>query len=105
MPKRQEVLTWEDVNALMDHLLPQIPAHALIILDNAPYHNGLSAHSAPTPTGSKDHIRTWLEANNIPCRDDCLKVELVEMLNKLAPPPTYVIDELVVLQKCWCSMF
>jgi hypothetical protein len=24
MPKRQEVLTWEDVNALMDHLLPQM---------------------------------------------------------------------------------
>ena len=79
----------------VDHLLPNIPAHALIILDNAPYHNVLSAHSAPTPTGSKDHIRTWLEANNIPCRDDCLKVELVELLNKLAPPPTYVIDEIV----------
>ena len=24
MPRRQEVLTWEDVNALMDHLLPQM---------------------------------------------------------------------------------
>lgn len=78
----------------VDHLLPNIPAHALIILDNAPYHTVLSAHSAPIPTGSKDHIRTWLEANNIPCRDDCLKVELVELLNKLAPPPTYVIDEI-----------
>jgi hypoxanthine phosphoribosyltransferase len=24
MPRRQEVLTWEDVNVLMDHLLPQM---------------------------------------------------------------------------------
>jgi len=78
----------------VEHLLPNIPPHALIILDNAPYHNVLSTHSAPTPTCAKDKIRTWLEANHIPCRDDCLKVELVEMLNKLAPLPTYVIDDL-----------
>ena len=78
----------------VDHLLPNIPAHALIIMDNAPYHTVLSAHSAPTPTCSKEKIQTWLEGNNIPCRDDCLKVELVEMLNKLAPSPTYVIDDI-----------
>jgi len=78
----------------VDHLLPNIPDHALIIMDNASYHTVLSAHSAPTPTCSKEKIRTWLEGNNIPCRDDCLKVELVEMLNKLAPLPTYVIDDI-----------
>ena len=27
-------------------------------------------------------------------RDDCLKAELVEMLAKLAPAPTYALDEL-----------
>lgn len=78
----------------VDHLLPNIPDHTLIIMDNAPYHTVLSAHSAPTPTCSKEKIRTWLEGNNLPCRDDCLKVELVEMLNKLAPLPTYVIDDI-----------
>ena len=82
----------------VDRLLPHLPAHALIVMDNASYHNVLSAHSAPTPACSKEKIRTWLEANHIPCRDDCLKVELAEMLNKLAPPPTYVIDELAAQQ-------
>lgn len=79
---------------LVEHLLPNIPPQALIILDNAPYHTVLSAHSAPTPTCAKDKIRAWLEANHLPCREDCLKVELVEMLKRLAPVPTYVIDEL-----------
>jgi len=31
-------------------------------------------------------------ANNIPCKDDCLKVELVDMGRKMAPEPTYTID-------------
>lgn len=77
-----------------EHLLPHLPEPALIVMDNASYHNILAAHSAPTPVCSKAKIRTWLEANGMPCRDDCLKVELVEMLNKLAPAPSYVIDEL-----------
>jgi hypothetical protein len=59
----------------VDQLLPNIPAPALIILDNAPYHHGRSAHSAPPPTCAKDNIRTWLEGHNLPCRDDGLKVE------------------------------
>jgi hypothetical protein len=78
----------------VERLLPHLPQHALIVMDNASYHNVLAAHSAPTPVCAKAKIRAWLEANGIPCRDDCLKVELVEMLNKLAPAPSYVIDEL-----------
>lgn len=78
----------------VEQLLPHLPEHALIVMDNASYHNVLAAHSAPTPACAKAKIRAWLEANGIPCRDDCLKVELVEMLNKLAPAPSYVIDEL-----------
>ncbi len=80
----------------IEQLLPNIPNHALIVMDNATYHNVLTVHSAPTAACSKETIRTWLEANEIPCRDDCLKVELVEILNKLAPQPTYVIDEIAV---------
>lgn len=78
----------------VEQLLPHLPAQALIVMDNASYHNVLTEHSAPTPACSKDHIRRWLEANRIPCRDDCLKVELVDMLNKLAPAPTYLIDDI-----------
>jgi transposase len=75
-------------------LLPNIPQNSLIIMDNAPYHNTLSAHSPPTPLCSKKKIVEWLEQNKIYCRDDCLKPELVEILKKLATEPLYAIDEI-----------
>lgn len=77
-----------------EQLLPNMPGNALIIMDNAPYHTVLSRHSAPTATCTKDRIYTWLSKQGFPMRDDCLKAELVEMLAKLAPAPTYALDEL-----------
>jgi transposase len=76
----------------IEKLLPNIPSASLIIMDNASYHNMLSDDSAPTPTCSKERIRSWLEANKIPCKDDCLKVELVDILRKIVPEPTYRLD-------------
>lgn len=81
-----------------EQLLPNIPVHALIIMDNASYHNALSRHSAPTATCTKDRISSWLSKNGLPVRDDCLKAELVEILEKLAPAPTYALDELAAEQ-------
>jgi len=77
-----------------EKLLPNIPPNSLIVMDNASYHNVLSIHSAPTATSNKDKIRFWLEQNNLPLRDDCLKVEMVEILNKMSPIPTCDIDEI-----------
>lgn len=77
-----------------EKLMPNIPGNSLIVMDNASYHNILSPHSAPTPTCSKKKIRTWLEKNNIACREDCLKAEMVEILKKIAPAPIYTIDEI-----------
>ena len=76
----------------IDRLAPNIPCNSLIIMDNASYHNVLTDYSAPTPACSKTRIRNWLEANKIPCKEDCLKVELIEIIKKLAPEPTYEID-------------
>lgn len=77
-----------------ERLLPNIPSQSLIILDNAAYHNALSPSSAPTPTCKKADIRRWLEKNEFPVRDDCLKAEMIELLVKFAPSPTYAIDEI-----------
>lgn len=77
-----------------EKLLPNIPDNSLIVMDNASYHNILSPHSAPTPTCSKKKIRAWLEKNNIACREDCLKAEMVEILKKIATAPIYIIDEI-----------
>src|SRR5262245_64946632 len=65
-------------------LLPNIPKHSLIIMDNAPSHNVLSPHSAPTASGKKAEIRAWFMKNRFPVREDCLKYELVEILEKVA---------------------
>ncbi len=75
-------------------LLPNIPKQSLIIMDNAPYHNILSEHSPPTHQSSKKKIKEWLAQNKIYCSDDCLKPELVEILTKTAPEPTFAVDEI-----------
>lgn len=75
-----------------EKLLPNIPKHSIIIMDNASYHNVLSACSAPTSASKKDKIREWLIKNQIPTPEDCLKPELIEILNKIAPNPTYEVD-------------
>jgi DDE superfamily endonuclease len=77
-----------------EQLLPNIPQHSLILMDNAPYHNTLSLHSAPTASGKKEEIRAWFSKNRIPVREDCLKAALVAMLEKVAPAPTYALEEL-----------
>jgi transposase len=77
-----------------EKLLPNIPAHSLIIMDNAAYHNVLSPVSAPTPSCKKEKIRSWLEKNNFPVKEDCLKAELVDILTRVGPQPTYVLDEM-----------
>jgi len=77
-----------------EKLLPNIPAHSLIIMDNAAYHNVLSPVSAPTPSCQKEKIRSWLEKNNFPVKEDCLKAELVDILTRVGPQPTYALDEI-----------
>ena len=77
-----------------EKLIPNIPDNSLIVMDNASYHNILSSHSTPTSTSSKKKIRDWLEKNNIACREDCLKAEMVEILKKIASAPIYIIDKI-----------
>ena len=77
-----------------EKLLPNIPARSLIIMDNAAYHNILSPVSAPTPSCKKEKIRSWLEKNNFPVKEDCLKAELVDILTRVGPQPTYALDEI-----------
>lgn len=81
-----------------EQLLPNIPKNSLIIMDNASYHNSLSKHSAPIATSKKSEISSWLRQNGIPIQEDCLKPELVEIIKKIAPAPTYALDEIAAGQ-------
>ena len=77
-----------------DKLIPNIPENSNIILDNASYHNVLSESSPPIPQSSKARIYDWLLLNKVPCNPDCLKAELIEILNKFTISPIYIIDEI-----------
>lgn len=75
-------------------LLPNIPKNSLIIMDNASYHKVLAEHSDPTRASKKDIIVGWLRKNGVPISDDCLKAELIEIMEKMVPSPTYELDEI-----------
>jgi transposase len=76
-----------------DRLLPNIPENSLIVMDNASYHNTLTASSPPTRRCAKEKIKSWLAQEGIPCADSSLKAELVEVLLQRAPIPIYEIDD------------
>lgn len=79
-----------------EKLIPNIPKNSLIIMDNASYHNTLSACSPPTPNCKKERILNYLINNQIPCNKETLKAELVIALKKIAPLPIYEVDEIAM---------
>jgi transposase len=88
-------MNWENFSTwFSDHLLPHIPSHSLIILDNAPYHNVLVEDAFPTPKSRKERLWAWLTKNDIPCTPDMLKPELYYLCKKCAPAPEYRLDQL-----------
>ena len=74
--------------------LPNMPQPSLILRDNAPSPHARSLHSAPTARGQKEESRAWFIKNRLPVREDGLKAAWVEILEKVAPAPTYALDEL-----------
>ena len=81
-----------------EKLIPNIPCNSLIIMDNASYHNTLSACSPPTPACSKERIWNWLIENNVPCDENSLKAELIVALKKMTVSPLYEVDEIAKKQ-------
>jgi transposase len=77
-----------------EKLIPNIPENSLIIMDNASYHNILSADSPPIKTSSKENISKWLTQNKISYQPDLLKVELASIINCLNLEPIYILDEI-----------
>ena len=64
-------MNWENFSTwFADPLLPHIPSHSLIILDNAPYHNVLVEDAVPTPQSRKEPLCAWLTRNAMPWTPD-----------------------------------
>jgi transposase len=81
-------------------LLPYVPRHSLIILDNAPYHNTLTEDTFPQSGSKKAELQQWLSERNIPFEEWLLKPALYDLCRQHASPPTYVIDELATTFSC-----
>lgn len=85
---------------MTDRLLPYIPRHSLIILDNAPYHNTLTTDMFPQSNSKKSELQQWLVERDIPSEEWLLKPALYDLCRQHAPPPRYVIDDLAATFEC-----
>lgn len=81
-------------------LLPNVPRHSLIILDNAPYHNTLTEETFPQSFSLKAELRQWLLAHQIHFEDWLLKPALYDLCSRYAASPKYVLDELAAEFEC-----
>src|SRR5262249_58158581 len=70
-----------------------IPAHALILLDHAPYHNVLGEDAVPTPQSRQEPLCAWLPRQALPWTPDMLKPELYALCKKFAPAPAWRLDQ------------
>lgn len=76
-----------------EQLLPNMPPHSLIVMDNAKYHNELAVDAFPTPKTGKAMLRQWLRAHHPTAyRDDMLKPELYKKCRQLCPKPKAMLD-------------
>ena len=88
-------MNWDNFSKWFEsQLLPNIPDHSLIILDNARYHNVLVDDHFPKGNSTRDKLRSWLTHNGHAWRDDMLKSELFELCMRFAPKPEYRLDQL-----------
>lgn len=85
---------------MTDQLLPHIPRHSLIILDNAPYHNTFTEDTFPQSDSKKAALQQWLAERNIPFEEWFLKPALYDLCRQHAPSPHYVIDDLAATFGC-----
>lgn len=85
---------------MSNQLLPNIPRDSLIILDNAPYHNTLTADTFPQSNSKKAELQQWLAERDIPFEDWLLKPALYDLCRHHAPSPKYVIDNLAATFGC-----
>lgn len=80
---------------LATKLLPNLPENAVIVVDNASYHNALS-EKVPNSNSNMHAMRTWLAEKNIPFEETMKKIELYDLiLQNKDRFKRYVIDELI----------
>ena len=84
------------VRWLTSQLLPSLPEPAVLVLDNAPYHNQLSEDSrCPNSSTIKADIIKWLTCRQIPFSPNATRPELLQICKQNRPLPVYNIDNII----------
>lgn len=76
-------------------LLPNIPDNAVIIMDNASYHNTYKEDGVPPLTSKKIVLQAWLNEKNIVYGEDFLRPQLIELINIHRSPRIYKLDDML----------
>ncbi|XP_025203795.1 uncharacterized protein LOC112600705 [Melanaphis sacchari] len=75
-------------------ILPLLSDNAIIIMDNAPYHN-MKTEQIPVSSWKKENIMKWLQEKNIQVDNSHVKAELLNLVQKhKAAYDKYAVDEL-----------
>ncbi|XP_064106784.1 uncharacterized protein LOC135215760 [Macrobrachium nipponense] len=84
------------VRWLTSQLFPSLPEPAVLVLDNAPYHNQLSEDSrCQNPSTIKAHIMKWLTCRQMPFPPNATRPELLQIGKRNHPLPVYDIDNII----------
>lgn len=88
-------MNWNNFSKwFQDQLMPNIPEGALVVLDNARYHNVLVEDFFPNGRSTKEELRAWLTRNGHAWHENMLKSELLGKCVRFAPQPELRLDRL-----------
>ena len=76
-------------------LLPNITDNAVIIMDNAPYHNVYKDDGVPSLTSKKAVLQKWLTNNGISFESEFLRIQLKDLINKHRPMKVFKLDDML----------
>lgn len=79
---------------LQEKLIPNLPLHSVIVMDNAPYHSK-QVDKCPTTANRKDDIKAWLQRHNISFDEKMLKAELLFLAKSNKSGPVYRVDTML----------
>lgn len=83
------------VKWLTEKLLPNLPEKAVIVMDNASYHNTRSS-TIPTSNSRKADMQKWLTENGIPFDEQARRIELYDLIKKNKEDfITFKIDDII----------
>lgn len=78
-----------------EQLLPNIPDHSVVIMDNASYHNSYKDDGVPSLNSKKAILKEWLQNNGVTFEDKALRSQLVELIRQNRPKRVLLLDDIL----------